>query len=686
MQFTAVTRIPPELGNLSNLKELWLSFSGALSGPIPPELGNLANLELLSLSLASLTGSIPPELGNLAKLKTLRLHRNRLEGSIPPELGGLISLESMDLGSNRLTGAIPAEFGKLARLEELLVYDNQLTSIARGIGSMESLLSLNVSRNRLTSDGLVPGVFSNLPRLEVLDLSGNQLKFIPPGMFLGLPRLSHLRLDQNPGAPFTLTLNARRVDTEELSAPGPATVEIHLAEGAPLDLRIPLSIHGGSASRDAAVLQTGSDRSTVVTVTGDAGRRTGTEVVVGPLPELTDRLSGLRFEVPGSLVLFGDVPNRSPVPTRKLPWMRMRVDDAPRQIRVSSYFHDPDGHGMRYSAMSGDPDLVSVSVAGSLLTVTPLAPGSAAVTVTATDRGGLTAESSLTVSVRGVRRGSYAIDMLMTDSPGQALEAVFDDAVEYWESILADTELPDIPVGTNVALGCQGVTTHQSLGVIDDLAIVASIGDIDGRGGVLGWASVCAIREESQLPLIGALRFDAADVNVLLESDAMEEVIIHEIGHLLGIGTVWDHHRLLINPSLHDNPGADTHFRGPLSIAAFDKAGGDIYTGGEKVPVENFAVRGSGDSHWRESVLDRELMTPSLSLGVPNPLSAITIQSLADMGYTVDVSLAEPFRLPGAADRAPGEDVRKIEYGDDVRRGPIVVFGLDGRVVTMIPN
>jgi len=41
--------IPPELGNLSNLKELLWLDDNQLSGNIPVELGNLSNLQWLSL-------------------------------------------------------------------------------------------------------------------------------------------------------------------------------------------------------------------------------------------------------------------------------------------------------------------------------------------------------------------------------------------------------------------------------------------------------------------------------------------------------------------------------------------------------------------------------------------------------------------------------------------------------------
>ena len=100
-------QIPPELGDLAELRTLSLEYS-ELNGHIPPELGNLANLETLDLSWNVLTGSIPPELGNLANLETLDLSDNLLTGSIPPELGNLTNLRRLFLSENRLTGCIPS--------------------------------------------------------------------------------------------------------------------------------------------------------------------------------------------------------------------------------------------------------------------------------------------------------------------------------------------------------------------------------------------------------------------------------------------------------------------------------------------------------------------------------------------------------------------------------------------------
>lgn len=173
--------IPPEVGSLSGLVELWLAFND-LTGPIPPELGKLSSLVDLSLGQSGLTGSIPPELGKLASLRALRLANNRLTGSIPPELADLSSLEQLDLSSNSLTGPIPLELTELSSLEVLWLAHNDLTgSIPPELGKLSSLRELGLFSNDL--DGAIPpelGALSGLEKLYIgwLLLSGT----VPPSL------------------------------------------------------------------------------------------------------------------------------------------------------------------------------------------------------------------------------------------------------------------------------------------------------------------------------------------------------------------------------------------------------------------------------------------------------------------------------------------------------------------------
>ena len=71
-------------------------------------------------------------------------------------------------------------------------------------------------------------------------------------------------------------------------------------------------------------------------------------------------------------------------------------------IDVSTYFSDPDGDTLTYTASSADTARVTVSLSDTTLTVTPVAAGgSATITVTATDTDGATGNQTFSVLVKG---------------------------------------------------------------------------------------------------------------------------------------------------------------------------------------------------------------------------------------------------------------------------------------------
>ena len=89
----------------------------ALTGRVPPELGQLTNLQLLWLSTNELSGPIPSELGQLTNLQTLRLGNNQLTGCVPetlagwvddlPACGTAIAVEATALGLPATSGLDP---------------------------------------------------------------------------------------------------------------------------------------------------------------------------------------------------------------------------------------------------------------------------------------------------------------------------------------------------------------------------------------------------------------------------------------------------------------------------------------------------------------------------------------------------------------------------------------------------
>ena len=187
--------IPPELGNLHNLEILYLSRNRRLSGPIPPELGNLGSLRSLWLDSNQLSGPIPPELGNLKNLRELILFENHLSGTMPSELGDLDNLRRLSVYSNELSGPIPSRLGELARLEELLVSFNQLSGpIPRELGSLDRLSRLYLNYNDL--EGPVPSRFRGMSSLQELSLASNpRMKGSLPAGLTALRELDALFAD-----------------------------------------------------------------------------------------------------------------------------------------------------------------------------------------------------------------------------------------------------------------------------------------------------------------------------------------------------------------------------------------------------------------------------------------------------------------------------------------------------------
>ena len=266
---------------------------------------------------------------------------------------------------------------------------------------------------------------------------------------------------------------------------------------------------------------------------------------------------------------------------------------------------------------------------------------------------------------------------LSTATPAQ--QQAFTNARLRWESAIS-ADLADVPLISQAEdCGPGSPAVNQT---IDDVLILVRLVAIDGPGNILGGAGPCYVRDPGDpLTVMGVMQFDTDDLEQLETGGFLEGVILHEMGHVLGIGTLWDLQGLLADPTYPadapPNLGADPHFTGGQAIIAFDNAGGAAYVAGAKVPVENTGGEGTADAHWRESVLDNELMTGFIGSGA-NPLSRITIASLADQGYEVDLAAADDYSILGllrAFDTRP-----KLLLKNDILRGPIRKIDRRGRI------
>lgn len=214
----------------------------------------------------------------------------------------------------------------------------------------------------------------------------------------------------------------------------------------------------------------------------------------------------------------------------------------------------------------------------------------------------------------------------LDDNLTPAQREVFEDAANRWSEIIVG-DLPDV--------------VFEDLGLVDDLLIDAGISPIDGSGGILGQAGPTIVRTDSFLPARGIMEFDIADVEDLETQGLLDEVILHEMGHVLGIGTIWEPLDLLT-----DTESNDPRFIGTGATEEYNAIFGVDEFG---VPVEADGGLGTALGHWDEEVFDNELMTGFINFG-DNPLSRVTAASAGDLGYEVNVDAADIYVPPSIAE------------------------------------
>ncbi|WP_051581213.1 leishmanolysin-related zinc metalloendopeptidase [Pseudonocardia acaciae] len=246
----------------------------------------------------------------------------------------------------------------------------------------------------------------------------------------------------------------------------------------------------------------------------------------------------------------------------------------------------------------------------------------------------------------------FTIEVRFLGGLSAAQREAFTVAADRWSRVIVG----DLP----------GVTVDGE--EIDDVRIDAEGTSIDGPKGVLGEAGPTRLRPASAgaaalLPVTGTMRFDAADLAEMERAGTLRDVITHEMGHVLGFGTIWARKGLLAGAGTNDptftGAGAVTEYAALRQVAP-----------SRPVPVENTGGPGTRDGHWRESVFGNELMTGYIG-AAGNPLSRLTAAGMADLGYQVDLAAAEPYPFPPsgpATERGPETDAR-------VRRTEPTVLG-----------
>ena len=234
--------------------------------------------------------------------------------------------------------------------------------------------------------------------------------------------------------------------------------------------------------------------------------------------------------------------------------------------------------------------------------------------------------------------GSYTLSV---DNEGAVEQGAFDIVIEYsgdpqfeeyvrrgeqfWETVITG-DLPD--------------ATRDGR-FIDDLFIEANISYIDGAGGsdgnTLGYAGPRYYRSdgESATAITGSMTFDSYDMQKMIDEGSLQSTVDHEIGHIIGIGTLWDNAGLIA-------PDNAANYIGEKALEVYWELMDDLSL--PFVPLEDSGGPGTAGGHWDEEIFNLEFMT-GYSDGSRDIYSSLTIASTEDLGYEVNYSPAQPYQM-----------------------------------------
>ena len=557
-----------DLSPLAGLTNLTILNLGSCNIRDLTQLAALNNLMYLNLSSNNVTDLSP--LAGLSNVSNLDLFYNNVSHLSP--LAGMISLWDLDLSSNNVT-----DLSALARLVDLTwlrLSNNNIRDLS-SLAGLTYLKSLSLGRNYIR----VLSSLAGLTHLEGLWLSHNNIADLSP--IAGLTNISTLILRGNNIA--DLSPLSGLADLEGLSLSSNPIEDLAPLE--PLTALWSLSLDQTGISSLSALEGLANlgwlnlAENNIADVSPLAGLTKLTLLALG-INDLTD-VSAL-----GGLVSLTE-----------LELEFNRISDI--------------------SALAGLTELTRLDLRGNPLSDTSV-----------NDHIPVLQNREAKVFFDSFGKGDYDIELVFLSRFSERQKNVIQYTARRWMAVIRG-DVPDYEFAEGWSGSCGGESFKISPGEkIDDLRIYVGSYETGstlwyGRP-VHGFGGPVILRGRTRLPVVGCMAFDLKSVRLL-------DVGLHEIGHVLGFGTIWGELGFLRALD------GDTHFDGPLATAAFNEAGGVNYHGA-KVPVTHDGV------HWRFPVLDGDIMAGNSGREII--LSAITAQSLADLGYGIDVNQADAYTLP----------------------------------------
>eukprot|EP00904_Undaria_pinnatifida_P013073 jgi/Undpi1/8897/HiC_scaffold_25.g11359.m1 len=233
--------------------------------------------------------------------------------------------------------------------------------------------------------------------------------------------------------------------------------------------------------------------------------------------------------------------------------------------------------------------------------------------------------------------------------------AVFESAAARWSEVI--THVP-----------CGGNNDYPA----GRLLITATLAGIDGSGGTLGSAGPTSVWSSCKtISLLGAMTFDIDDIEGLEDAGTFEGVIQHEMGHVIGIGTLWGTGYGDCTTCYDDG---DASWTCPAALSAYHDIGGS-----DADFLETGGGTGTSCGHLDEAIFDDELMTGYVDSVMY--LSKMTTAILDDLDYIVDASAVDSYTLPSErGDSIRADKERSIVINDTPVKTTIHLVDEDGTV------
>ena len=220
----------------------------------------------------------------------------------------------------------------------------------------------------------------------------------------------------------TITIDAR--DPDGLTAKQEVSVTVTPKNRAPVvDSSIPdetltvggsvgevdFSLHFSDPDGDTLTYGAASTDTAIATVSVSDSLLTITPVAAGTVTVATTATDTENVSTPQSFSVTVNPPNQPPTATT-IPSQTIKNGQT-ATVNLGSYFTDPDGDTLTYTATASDTSIITVSLSSATLTITTVAEGTAGIDVKATDPGGQFSGQTVNVSVTSSNNAPVAIQI-----------------------------------------------------------------------------------------------------------------------------------------------------------------------------------------------------------------------------------------------------------------------------------